>query len=69
MGTDQGGLGENWNFHGDTGAQAEGLGSGQCLVSTGGATSDLPWEGKPQDGSQGKECVLRPLWLPATGGV
>lgn len=61
-GPDQGGLGANtvafpWRY------RYAGWGSGQCPVSTGRVRSDLPGRGKPQDGSQGKERILRPLWL------
>lgn len=60
---------KQWHFHGDTGVQAEGLGNGQCPVSTGRVSSDLPWEGRPQDSSQGKEGILRPLWLLPVGST
>lgn len=61
-GPDQGGLGANtvafpWRY------RYAGWGSGQCPVSTGRVSSDLPGRGRPQDRSQGKERILRPLWL------
>lgn len=61
-GPDQGGLGTNtvafpWRY------RYAGWGSGQCPVSTRRVRSDLPGQGKPQDSSQGKERILRALWL------